>query len=216
MIRLCVLLLSLVCAGCKPQYADFFPYHDDGTAKPHVAFIPVINGCSSKLPWNVPQELTNDIRTRLMKDGDLFLVRNEDVKKQLTNLSENELSVSKDLMPFLFFQPAHFVVILELVDFKEVPYKRGAIKPLYVAHIDQDQAQVLVMKLRLRVIDIRGGEPKMIRQEIIESNHMMVKNALSESLKVRNSAAFASSPVGLAQARLARDVTQKIERIANF
>lgn len=214
--RYALLLVVVLFTGCRPQYSDFFPYHDDGSAKPHVAFVPVINRCPDPLPWNVADELTKDIRTDLMKKGDLFLFRAEDVKKQLANISDKELTSSKDLMPFLYFQPAHFVVLLELVDYRVVPYKRGTIKPLYIAKIDSDDASVLMMKVRLKIVDIRGNEPRIIRQEVIASNHMVTNNALAESKAVRKSAAFLSSPFGLAQARFSRDVAEKIEKITSF
>lgn len=37
------IILMLLLAGCSgPRYADFFPYHDDGTIKPKVEFLPLM------------------------------------------------------------------------------------------------------------------------------------------------------------------------------
>jgi hypothetical protein len=216
MIRLLFLGLALVCAGCRTEHSDFFPYHEDGTPKPNVALVPMIVECKTDVPWNLSQELTSDIRKTLMRHGLLFLPREVDLQKQLGPLSQKELVSNKDLMPFLHFQPEHFVVVLELIEHKEVPYKRGQIKPLYVANIPANDAVVLMMKVRLRIIDIRGGEPKLIRQEIVESNHMMPKGALQQSIAQHGTEAFGISPLGLAHARLVRDVTAIIERITSY
>jgi len=218
MFRLFALFLALFCSSCSHEYSDFFPYHDDGTPKPHVALIPVINESkgTSTFSWDVAKEFTQDIRLVLMKQGKLFLLPQDQVKKQLASCTLTELTSTKDLMPFLYFQPAHFVVVMELVEHKLVPYKRGKIKPLYPANIPADQAEVLKMKMRLKVIDIRGGEPKLIRQEVLDSNHIVKKGAVTESEALHGSPAFSSSPLGLAYARFERDIAEKIERITSF
>jgi hypothetical protein len=172
-----------------------------------------MNDCSQKLPWDVPQELTKDIRTYLMQDGRLFLPPMGQVQKTLAVSDAKELGSSRDLMPFLNFQPAHFVVLLQLVEYKQVPYERGKIKPLYIANLSPDKAMVLMIKLRLKVVDIRGNEPKLIRQEIFESNHVIAKNAMIESRGLFGTPSFGASPIGMVNARVVRDVSTKIESI---
>jgi hypothetical protein len=208
--------IALAVSGCSPQYSDFFPYHDDGTPKPYVAFVPIISECKSEVPWDVTRELTNDMRREMMKHGKLFLSREADIQKQLAACSKKDLT-SSDLMPSLYFQPAHFVVVLELVEHRQVPYERGKIKPLYLAYVpNPEDAYVLMMKIRVKIVDIRGGEPKLIRQEMILSNHVMQKDALKESIALWGKKGYLSSPLGIAHARFVRDVVEKIERITSY
>ena len=213
MYRLFVICCALLCVGCHSQHSDFFPYYDDGTPKPYVTCLPVMNDCSQKLPWNVPEELTKDLRTYLMQQGRLFLPPMAQTQKAFALSDEKELASSKDLMPFLNFQPSHFVVLLQLIEYKQVPYERGKIKPLYIANLAPDQAMVLMIKLRLKVVDIRGNEPKIIRQEIFESNHVIAKNAMAESKRLFGTPHFGASPIGMVNARLVRDLAVKIEGI---
>jgi hypothetical protein len=210
------LIAALVLGSCSPQYSDFFPYHDDGTPKPYVALIPVFDETHEKLPMDVTGAFSKQIRYLLMKQGKLFLPTQNEMSRKLKDSSKQELTATNDLMPYLHFQPAHFVVLLELVEHKEVPYQRGKIKPIYTASIDPDRANVLQMKMRLRVVDIRGGEPRLIRQEVLESNHVIPKNAVAEGVDMKDSEAFSSTPLGLAYARFERDIAQKIEKITSY
>lgn len=37
-------VIALIMAGCSgPRYIDYFPYHDDGTPKPKVAVMPILD-----------------------------------------------------------------------------------------------------------------------------------------------------------------------------
>lgn len=210
------LLIALSFCGCQPQYSDFFPYHDDGTPKPYVALVPVIDETHEKLPMDVAPEFSKQIRYLLMREGKLFLPPEKEIKNRLKDSSKQELLSTTDLMPYLHFQPAHFVVVLELIEHKEVPYQRGKIKPIYTAHLDPDNANVLQMKMRLRVVDIRGGEPRLIRQEVLESNHVIPKKAVVDSIDLKDKEAFSATPLGLAYARFERDIARKIEQITSY
>ena len=209
-------LVIMLTGACKAQYSDFFPYHNDGTPKPYVSMVPVYDESDSKLPWNVSDELTAGIRKNLMSEGKIYLPPDRELKKGLQVVSQKELTLSKDLMPFLHFQPAHFVIVLELIEHKIVPYQRGKIKPLYPSFTPDQEACVLMMKVRFKVVDIRGQDPKVIRQEIIESNHAMSKNAIAESIMAHSDRVFGSSELGIAHARLERDLAERIQKITSY
>lgn len=216
MTRALGIFLLCLFASCSTQYSDFFPYFDDGTPKPSVALLPISTTTQYPLPYDVTRELTNQIRYSLMKDGRIYLPPPKQVNKQLDQCSSLDMNNAKDLMPFLYFQPEHFVVMIDLVEYKVVPYKRGEFKPLYVANIRPADACVLAMKARMKIVDIRGSDPKIIRQELIISNHMMEKGAFEASLRLKGKDGFYTSPVGLAQARFVRDIVEKIERNSCF
>jgi hypothetical protein len=209
-------LIALATTGCAPQYSDFFPYHDDGTPKPSVAVLPYFNDTHTKFSWDLAKELTDSTYEELKKHGTLFLPSQATLHKQMAETTKSELLSTHDLMPFLYFQPEHFVVVLDLVEHKFVPYQRGRIKPLYPAHVHPDDAVVLVMKVRLRVVDIRGGEPKLVLQEVVDSNHVIAKQDLAESMLLHGKDKYLRSALGMAHARLVRDIVEKIERITSF
>ncbi len=210
-------VLSLFCSvSCSTQYSDFFPYHDDGTLKPYVSILPLGDHSNSGLAWNLSEELTGKVRHRLMQDGRLFVPPATQIHKQLVASGAQDLTTSADLAPFLSFQPAHFVVVMDLIEHRIVPYQRGAIKPIYPANIASDRAVVLLMKLRLRVVDIRGGQPHVVRQELVESNHVMDKLAMDESIHKRGTPTYGSTALAMAHARLVSDVVAKIEQLTCF
>lgn len=151
-----------------------------------------------------------------MCDGNLYIPSEKAINKQLAAVANDNLATTIDLKPFLQFHPSHFVIVMDLIEHRVVPYQRGKIKPLYVADIPSDDAVVLLMKLKLRVVDIRGATPRIVRQEVIESNHMMEKNAVEQSIAKFGTPTFGITPLAVAHARLAKDVASKIEQMACF
>jgi|GEM_PF-3033140 len=208
---LCSVLLFLV-ASCAPRCNEFYPYHDDGSQKPHIALVSFHDSSEQDLGWDFMKETENNVRFRLMRSGKVYLPPMKKIEEKTDGKTAKELIGFKDLHAFLRFQPAHFVALVELVEFKSVPYKPGAIKPLYVASVDPREAFVLLMKARLKIVDIRGGAPRIVRQEIIESNHVIDKTDYAESLLVHGKDGFPSSALGLAQKRLIEQLMDKIEK----
>ncbi len=216
---LSVALWSIIClclSACSPQYSDFFPYHDDGTPKPHVALLPIYNETQDIVPWDVSQELTNALYAQLMKSGKLFLPTPKKLQQEMEHVTKKELTVSQNLTPFLCFQPQHFVVVLELIENKIIPYERGTIKPLYMAAVEPEDASVLCMKVRMKIVDIRGGQPKIIRQEIINSNHMFENKSIAESIVAHEDRKnYGLTAFAVAHTRLVRELAEKIERVTS-
>ena len=215
MIIMLVAIVGLIFGGCNRQYSDFFPYNDDGTPKPHVALLPVIDNSSENLSWNFSEEFSTSIRKELQKHGKLFLPSSSIIDEKVSLFNENELITSSNLKPYAQFQPAQYVVLLELVEHKEIPYKRSKIKPIYPANIPDNMAAVIMMKVRMKIVNIIGGNPKILRQEIISSNHMVKNGATNESLKLLGTPAFLQSPLHLVHQRLSNDLAEKIEWITS-
>lgn len=160
--------LALIVTGCGgPRYVDYFPYHDDGTAKPKVAFLPVkaINDEDRDLA----DYFTTAIRWNAMDRGELFFYSNDLVQNQIDqNLQVIE---SKDpLKKAAIFRPADFVVEVEVLQNEEVPKDRS-LKDCYVPFSSKNYRTARLVKLRLRVVDIRNQEPKIILYEVVERSH---------------------------------------------
>ena len=207
------LLLVGLSFGCTSKYSDFFPYYDDGRPKPSIALLPVADISQNKPSWDVAGELYDAMKYRLMREGKVFIPPEDQIIIKAGSCTTQELMDTSNLRLFERFQPSQYVVIVELLDYKQVPYVRGKITPLYIASISADNAKVLMVKLRLRIIDIRGKTPRIVRQEIIESNHMIEENALADSARLKKTEAYSSSPIGIAHARIVRDMVKKIDDI---
>ncbi|MCB1084637.1 MAG: hypothetical protein KDK60_00890, partial [Chlamydiia bacterium] len=55
-----LIILSLCIVGCqsKGSYDHVTRFHDDGRAKPVVAFVPVFDRSGAKLGWSLSEEFT--------------------------------------------------------------------------------------------------------------------------------------------------------------
>lgn len=147
----CLLLLSS-CGG--PRYVDFFPYHDNGCKKPEVVLMPV------RVPEACPQELSTDLmadlRLQLMDHGQLYLYDQSEVEAVLPKDKEIDF-YNKDLSWTKRYQCADFVTVVEAIEHRPYNYPCGCNMPYYV------------IKLRLKVIDVRGECPRVILYELLES-----------------------------------------------
>ena len=201
-------LLIIMSSGCSSRYSSFTRFEDSGKAKPSVAMLPLINSSSIDLPWDISEELTLGIRHSLKKNGKLFLSNSEEIEN--LKLSPIDPSVTK-LETLKDFSPREFVVMLELVDHKKIPYERGNIKPVYPA--DGKIAHVLSLMVRVHVVDIRDKYPRTILHEIVRSNHMIPTTIAHIKAKERvwGENTYNFSPIGLAHARLERDVAARLE-----
>lgn len=200
-------LLCLVLSACQNRYADFFPYHDNGTKKPSFTLLPVVNDTNSPLLGGAgfSEELTKAVRNRLKRTGKTYSPPVAEVKRELSGVSVKELADSKDLKKFSRFKGSDFVVVLDTVSCEVLPYKRGAFKPLYAADIDYETAKVLSIAMRLEIIDLKGKEPKIARMERVVSNHMVTPES------IRRAESGDSDALELVRSRLARDLAIKIE-----
>lgn len=156
------LMMLVLLAGCGPHHVDYFPYHDDGTMKPHIALIPVVDDSNSDVPWSLAQEMNSGIRFQAMDSGELYLLSRQEMldglpQTQNINLFGTDLSYAKG------FCNADFVVAVELIEHQEQQYDKY--KHSCVLNLS---GNVLVMKARLRIIDVRCQEPRVLLQEIVK------------------------------------------------
>lgn len=164
-------LILLFATSCGPRYCDFFPYYDDGRAKPVVAIIPFIDTTDVELGWDMEEEFTQQIYGQAMEENALFLLPKAKVYSIASKYNPHELN-GMDLDFALRFHNAEFVVVMELVEHKVVPFEKGKVIPLYSIH-NRPCNSVLMMKVRLRIIDVRNDQPVLVLQEIFNSNHML-------------------------------------------
>lgn len=161
------LLLSLVAVGCGPRYVDYFPYNDDGTVKPAVALLPVIDSTGVNLPWSVSEALKGGIEYEIMNDGELYLLSREEIKDSLGKLTDYNFMIRNEALAEQFYN-ADFVVVPELMEYKLVPYEVGSSPGCLAA------PSTLMIRLRLRIVDVRRTRcPRVILQEMITRSYML-------------------------------------------
>jgi len=158
LLTVCFMLMASGCGG--PRYVDYFPYHDDGSAKPRIAFVGVIDISDSQY-GNLSEEFAQGVRYWSMHNGILYLLSEREINPDLRKSGNINLFCS-DLSFVKKFAPADFVVGLELIEYQT--------QPSCQAHPGK---LLLTIKLRIKIIDIREEQPYVILQEIIKSKHVI-------------------------------------------
>ncbi len=214
MLRFCLaLLLAVMVTSCGPRFNDYYPYNEDGRSKPMVILLPMIDRSDSGLCWNVAEEIEQNLRFRLMDNGYLYVLPDKAYASALNGVDEADY-FGADIDFASNFCNGEFVVAMELMEHCIVPYVPQTITPIYPVY-NRSCDNVLMMKLRLRIIDIRCGKPKVILQEIVQSNHMIPRDRdnLDYTSFCWGSAPYCRTPLALDHQRLASDVAARIEKI---
>jgi hypothetical protein len=168
MIRVASLLLLLLAAfGCAPQYVEYAPYHEDGTKKPHIAFVQMADSTEfNKIP-DLSQELTKRVCDKIMQHGELYLFTEEATAAMASKAGKPDY-FGQDLSFTKAFQQADFIVATEVVEHKIA--SRKEVKSSLMSHCTPGNSLVQ-LKVRLEVIDPASNPPKVLLQEVVKINH---------------------------------------------
>lgn len=191
--------MLLLFGACGPRYGDFFPRHDDGTVKPRVVLLPItdVTGHCDRA-----EELMQSIRFNLMDRGDLYIYPDESVDRQLQKMG-NVPFFSPDISYAGQFGGADFVVATELAECRSDLYGNVEDKCM-PPHLQRKS--LLMVKLRVRVIDLRSDQPCIVLQE------MMTRNLLIPPRKTGD-AEVDLSCFREVSSRLAEDFVKRLEDV---
>lgn len=198
------LFLSLALVGCAAGPIPLARYHEDGRAKPVVAVASVIDATSSELPWSLSEELTDSIVRRVSEKGVLF-VSNPDGIALADNPFGSDLSWVKRE-----FADQEFAVFLELVEHETVPANMSRKQAANLS--PQEVSTNLNMGVRVRVIDLRGEEPRIVLQEMVRESYYTPKSLLRPNYAVSGwgTGEYSSTPLGIAHAQLVQEISLRL------
>ncbi|NGX34587.1 MAG: hypothetical protein K1060chlam1_00940 [Candidatus Anoxychlamydiales bacterium] len=170
-------------------------FYDDGRARPVVAISSVIDSTTYDLPWSLSEEITYLIKSHLSNNKNLFLSSTEVMDESLTN-TDNPFDINIAWMKDRF-DNSEFLVFLELLNHNE---------------LKKDQISNLEMSMRIRIIDVRAKEPKVILQECIDDNYYIAKGSIRADYQntIWGSQEYANSRMGLAHKQLAKEISDRI------
>jgi hypothetical protein len=142
-------------------------FHDDGRAKPVVLIPQMVDTSSFDAPWSVSEELTTMLVDRFATGGQLYVAKNEDVA-----FTENPFGQDLSWMK-REFPNQEFVVFLELVEHETLPVDKSKrdLPP-------QEVSMNLNTSVRMRVVDLRNTNPKVILQETVRDSFFIPKTLL--------------------------------------
>ncbi len=178
------------------------------SSKPLVAIAPVIDRSESGLKWDLSDELTYSLSSKLIQKSKLRVVDPYKVKMQIKKAKIHENPFGSDLgwMKTAFFGE-DFVVFMELIEHKEK--LRDSEKSKSPEALPAD----LNLALRLRIVDIRKEQPTIVLQEIIQDSYFIPRQFTRYNFDQApwNSEDFSISPVGIAHSALIKEISSRIE-----
>lgn len=202
----CTALLS----GCIGQNRDTTLYHRSGRAKPIVAVLPVIDSTEEKrVGWDESREMTEEIRKRVFTSQKLYLLREAGSQELAKELNvPNPKNLPKE--PLEKLGAAEFVIVAELIDEKEMRYGYGggSEKPYL-----EEVGAVLSLALRVRVLDIRNQQPKVILQEVLNHEQIVGRPYLNCDYEKApwGTEAYERTPLGISHTKIARELVARVE-----
>lgn len=194
-----IFFLALLAAGCcgRCKNESAIRYHDDGRAKPMVAVPAMIDTTSFDVPWSVSEELTSSIVNGIAKGGKIY-IQSQDDFAIASNPFSGDLSWMKRE-----FQNQEFAVFLELAEHDLTPSRGSS---------DSDISNNFCLGIRVRVVDLRGEQPKIVLQEMIRESYYVPKTFLPVDYNsvVWGTEEYINSPMGVAHAQLAEQVAARV------
>ncbi|MBA3957909.1 MAG: hypothetical protein H0X51_05920 [Parachlamydiaceae bacterium] len=205
-----LLLLLVALCGCGPRYVDFFPCHDDGTYKPHVAFMSVLDSSCLELPWKCAPEITSDIRYELMNNGQLFLYEADEVDTALKSIDKAQLFDS-DAKIAKACRNTDFFVVMEIIEQELQPYESVISSPYAMPNYPNQS--VLTVKVRIKVLDVRAGSPRIILQEIVTKTYMVPRVCTEQTIRWADENAHWVNCIRKAHRQTAMSISRRLEDV---
>ncbi len=195
------LMISLFAASCNRCCDDTTRFHDDGRAKPVVAITSMIDTTSFDAPWSLSEEFTSIIFNQIAAGGEIYVQSHEEFPP-----SENPFNADLSWMK-KEFASQEFAVFLELVEHDTVPATKGK-KNFNPYEVSTN----LEMAVRIRVIDLRSSQPKIVLQEIVRDSYFIPKTILATDYSTAGwgTAEYRKTPMGIAHSQLAQEIANRI------
>lgn len=193
-------LVGLAAVSCNRGNQDEMSrFHEDGRVKPSVAIASLIDTTSFDASWSLSEELTEGITKLMAGTGQVFVHTRDD-----SPFTENPFSPDLSWMK-REFHSEEFVVFLEMVEHEFAPVKTRGTTPSEASHN-------LNMAVRLRVVDLRPAQPKIVLQEMIRDTYFVPKTLIPDDYTVEmwGTESYRKTPMGLAHAQLVQDIASRI------
>jgi hypothetical protein len=205
-----VSLLALIAGGCVDNQNNSQAYHQSaGQHKPIVSVVPIIDNTNNDYPWNLSDELSSSIYYRLAQRDRVSINKVSQVRAKTKQIVDGQNPFGLDISWVKnVFHGDQFVVFLELVEHEEIP-KQSRKRPTDPQNCSAD----LNMNMRIRVLDLRENEPKVILQEFVRDSHFIPRPFTQANFfqVAWGDECFNISPLGLAHANFTKEIASRIE-----
>lgn len=178
-------------------------YFDDGSAKPVIAIAPVIESTSFEYPWSLSDEFTTHLENIIGSRGDIVIAKEDFSQNYKQNPFGADISWIKSS-----FKNNDFVVFVEFVLHQKVPVLKALDNP----NIVKERSYNLNSAIRLRIIDVRKDQPRIVLQEMLTDSHFISKNILKPNYSrfPWGTEEYRFSPIGQAHSEFAKTIAERI------
>lgn len=197
---LSISLLALAALSCgRSGTQEVSRFHEDGRAKPSVAIAPLLDTTSFDASWSLSEELTEGVTKLVASTGQIFVRSQAD-----SSLSEHPFGSDLSWMK-RDFPGQEFVAFLELVEHEFSPVKAKGVPA-------QEASANLNMAVRLRVVDLRSNNPKIVLQEMVRDTYFVPKTLIPTDYAADpwGTESYARSPMGIAHGLLTNELANRI------
>jgi hypothetical protein len=198
--RIPAILIALAAASCSRNQSDEMTrFHEDGRAKPTVAVAAMLDTTTFDASWSLSDELTQGVMNLVASTGQIYVH-----SQQESPFTENPFGADLTWMKREFLGE-EFVAFLELVEHEFTPVITQGITA-------QEASNHLNMGVRVRVIDLRPANPKIVLQEMIRESYFVPKTLIPTdySVEVWGTETYKKSPMGIAHSLLVKEIASRI------
>ncbi len=200
---------ALLTVGCQKNQ-DTAMLSQKQLLKPSVAIVPLIDNSDHALGWNLSDEITYTLCSKLHEKNTLNLTLPGKIRAQSKRVKGQMNPFTQDLNWIKkTFTDEEFVVFLEMIEHSEIPSQTVSDKKTPKEALSAN----LLVSVRVRIVDLRGETPKITLQEIIQDSHFIPRQFTQYNFHQSpwNTEEFLLSPVGIAHAQLIKELKNRIE-----
>jgi len=163
---LAILSLVFTMFSCQDDHSNVaIKYHEDGRAKPSVALTSIIDSTNFEGDWSLSEEFTELLKNKMAKSQKLYIPHIHQSGSHFhfgNNPFASDISWMRDLEV-----NQDFVVFMELINHEKKIEANDSSVPL--SNIPaEDACSKLNIALRLKIVDLRENNPKVVLQEVIK------------------------------------------------
>jgi hypothetical protein len=206
-----ILICCVSVTSCGRSCSDTCLYEKTGQIKPTVAVMPcLVKNNEVEIGWDLSEELTQELRRRVFESPKIYLERGNETVQLAKALSTPNPKLIPSA-PLKDLDYADYVLVTEVVEQRQTPYGFPSLSE-QKGHLEELGA-ILALKLRVRVVDCRNGEPHVILQELMETSQVVAKPYLqTDYQRVKwGSEPFMHTPLGMAHSKILREVVAHVE-----
>ena len=202
-----ILFVGALVTGCEKNKNETAMLSESMQSRPAVAIIPLIDNSEHVLGWNLSDEITYSLCSKLDQKNTLNLTLPGKIKAAIKKIKGQNNPFGNEILWVKNSFDEDFVVFLEMIEHSEIPSEMGKKAP------PETLSAQLNMSLRLRIIDIRGETPRIALQEILQESHFVPRQFTQYNFhqSLWNTEEFGLSPVGIAHAQLIKELKTRIE-----